>query len=415
MREIGTNRTSGASLAVVVLAVAGTAGYGAFSKNQEAQEYRSPVINGAGAYNFDLRLLDEGTGVAPVPTAPPAARWHKFELIANGQPVHHRPVQFRKQAKDAKGRSLVMEHRWSGGYFYTFVRSGYRKSDGPVSLAISFRDRLVKELTLDPLPASSRAIQPVRTVPKWPGLSAEVVRTPNDEAHPIGLRVNAPLQKDEALVIQPVGSSFQAVEPYGDPTFAKAGSLGISRVVPLPVAYPQDADAVSVRAMRFRARPVRRVLEFGLRYRGGTEADYHFSLRPSNSEFAGGLMLTLSRFDRSVALPRDGSRPLNIFIANRQIAARSRVRLISPTAINNIDVRLGNRISSAEGVAETAPTHRDAPTVRTRMIDQVIPIKVEIEIWEYEPVYEETLVIPFKFDRLPTESKWNRYPLRYFG
>lgn len=414
MREIGTNRTSGASLAIVGIAVAGTAGYGALQKNQEANESHR-VLSPKGAYNFELRLLDEGTGVAPVPTAPPAAHWMKFELLANGQPVHHRPVQFRKEAKDSKGRPLLVEHRWSSGFFYTFVRSGYRNCEGPVSLDISFRERLIKALQLPPLPPAKRAVQPIRTHPKWAGLSAEVVRTPSDASAPLGLRVNAPLGKDEALVVLPLGSSFEPNEPYGTPTFAKAGPLGMPRVVPLPIGYPEDADAVRVKAMRFRARPIRKVLEFALRYRGGSETDYHFSIRPGDANFAGGLMLTLSRFDRSVALPRDGSRPLNIYVTGRQVVGRSRVRLISPGRVNDIDVRLGNRLSSAEGVAESLPANPNAPSVQARTPDQVVPVKIEVEVWQYEPVYEETLVIPFKFDRLPVESKWNRYPLRYFG
>lgn len=413
MHEIGRNRTSGASLAVVVLAVVGTAGYGALSKRAEAGSSRPPEVI-RGAYDFDLRLIDQGTGIAPVPTAPPAARWQKFELVANGQPVHHRPVQFRKTAVDAKGRKLVAEHRWSGGYFYTFVRSGFRRSDGPVSLTISFRDRLIKQLTLDALPKPVRAIVPVRTPPKWPGLTAAVVRTPNDDAYPLGLRVNAPLNKDEALVVQPIGSSFLSREPYGDLTFAKAGTFGVSRVVPLPIGYPQDVDAVSVRVIRFRSRPLRQIVEFGLRYSGSTESDHHFALRPSNSQFAGGIMLTLSRFDRSIALPRDGSRPLRIFVAARQIAGRSRVRLISPSSVNGIPVDLGNHIYSAEGVGQVLPAQK-GNDVRIGVVDQTIPIKIEMELWEYQPVYEETLVIPFKFDRLPIESNWNRYPLRYLG
>jgi hypothetical protein len=414
MREIGTNRTSGASLAIVGFAVVGTAAYGALSKQREAHESHS-VLNPKGAYNFELRLVDEGIGIAPVPTAPPAARWLKFELFANGQPVHHRPVQFRKTAKDAQGRPLLVEHRWSSGYFYTFVRSGYRKTEGPVALDISFRDRLVKAVTLAPLPPAKRAIQPVRTVPRWPGLTAEVVRTPNEEERPLALRVNAPLRKDEALVIRPVGSSFEANEPYGDPTFAKAGPLGMPRVVPLPIGYPRDADAVSVKAMRFRARPVRKVLEFGIRYRGGSESDYHFALGPNSTNLIDGLSLSLSRFDRSISLPRDGSRPLSIFVTGRQVVGRSWVRLISPRKINNLDVRLGNRLSAAEGVAASLPPSPNAPTAHIRVPEQTIPVKIEVEIWQYEPVYEETLVIPFKFDAVPIESKWNRYPLRYFG
>lgn len=413
MQEIGRNRTSGASLAIVVLAVAGTAGYGALSKRSEARSDLPPVT-ARGAYDFQLRLLEQGTGIAPVPTAPPAARWLKFELIANGQPVHHRPVQFRKTATDSKGRKLVAEHRWSGGYFYAFVRSGFRRSDGPVDLTISFRERIVKSLTLDPLPQPTRAIDPIRSVPKWPGLSAEVVRIPTEDTFPLGLRINAPLGKDEALVVKPVGSSFLAEEPYGDLTIAKAGMYGVSQVVPLPIGYPRDVDAVSFKAIRFRSKPIKEVVEFGLRYSGSTESDHHFSLRPSNSRFAGGIMLTLSRFDRSIALPRDGTRPLRIYVAARNVAGRSRVRLISPTKVNGIPVDLGNRIVSAEGVGEVLRSVKEE-SVRAGVVDQVIPIKIEMEIWQYEPVYEETLVIPFNFSRLPFDASWNRYPLRYFG
>ncbi|MGV3615186.1 MAG: hypothetical protein ACO1SV_07615 [Fimbriimonas sp.] len=412
MQEIGTNRTSGASLAMVALAIAGTAGYGAFARRKDAEESHAPR-HPTHSYNFSLRLLEQGTGLAPVPTAPPAARWLKFELLTNGQAVHHRPVQFRKTARDASGRSLVTEHRWSGGYFYAFVRSGFRHSEGPVDLQISFRDRLVERLTLDPLPKAKRALEPVATKPRWPGLTAEVVRTPNDPGHPIAVRVDAPLGKDEALVVQPIGSSFLAEEPYGDPIYAKASPDGKTVTVPLAMGYPKEIDAISIRVSRVKARASKKAVDFGLRYSGGTDTDLHFTIRPSESPFAGGVMLNLSRFDRTVAVPRDGSRPLRLFVSSRLVAGRSRIRLLSPGSIRGVPIVLANRIASPEGLQEVAKTAADAPDVIPRIPDEAVPIRVELEVWQYEPVYEETLVIPFTFDRAPRVAEWNRYPLRH--
>jgi hypothetical protein len=412
MQQFGKNRTSGASLAVVALAIAGTAGYGALVKKRESSP-DAPPRTPQQDFAFRLKLLERGSGLAPVPTAPPAAAWFKFALTANGQPVYHRPVQFRKRAWDTSGRPLVTEHRWSDGHFYVFIRSGFRKSTGPVTLEISFRERLVEHIDVGSLPQPHRQLVAGSTPPRWPGLKCEVVRLPEGSPVPLGILADVPLRAHEALVVQHVGTTFLAKEPYSEPTIAKAKADDRPDPVPLPVGYPNDIDAVSLRVRHLRARPVKRIVEFGLRFQGESPSDYQYSIQSEIARFAGGVSLAMSRFDRTALVSKYGRGPFRLAVVGYRVSARSSVRLISPRTVNGVPIELRNRLMTGENDSKVLPPAPDGGDVHPRVEGQIVPVRVEIEVWSYEPIHEETIVVSVDPKRARTVTPRNRWHLTY--
>jgi hypothetical protein len=407
VRTVRPHASSGANLSIVLVALLGTAGLGAVLKNGETKSVEgvAPVLEWS---RFELVLLEEGRGQIEVPTAPPAAHWLKFELWTKGKPVYHRPIHFRKTATDAQGKALNVAHRWHDGHLYVFVRSGYRESQGRVDLNLSYRGQQVYQRTLPPLPPSQRAMAAKGTKLQWPQLEAKLVRLREPfEDMRMGIRLKAPLGRRDAMVVQRLGTSYLANEPDSTPVFAQLGPESRGKAIPISMGYPEENDAVKFQVTRLRAKTEKRRLTFRLQYNGETTYDRQYGLLDSWHEFAGGITIGLSRFNRAVNISKSGEFPLRIYVGGLAVQSSSKLRLISPARVHGIPVELVNRMPTSEEaqVVSSKPVGDARPLERGETVD----LTFEAEVGVYTPVYAEQFVLPYQYDRLPIEEVRNSY------
>lgn len=407
--ERRTQRASGASLALVLAAAAGTAGAGAFLKGQ-----KSPVFEYLPApipvEDVSLRELAQGKGVAPVPGAPYAVSWIKLELVVNGKSIRHRPIQFKKELVDGSGRNLVLDHLWTGGYLYVFVREGYRSSSGPVHLNLSLRGKSCFRKTLDPLPPSKRVLASL--TPPSTMASLEVVRVshPNQKTE-LGLQVRAKgLEPDEGIAVRRLETTFSRHESRGPAYYAVLGSGESEGVVPFRVAYPEDAESARIQVSHLKAKREVRRLTFHLRYDGESLGHHQFSLHREVEDWAGGVYLTVSRYNRSVMVPKSGSEPLSLLLSTTQVQEHANVKVLYPATIHGVPFQVLGMVRGSQPGSVYARVDGANATPRP---GESIPIELEVDLGVYHPIKNEFVVIPVHAKRARVANRTNSMPRPY--
>lgn len=404
MRPDQPTRSSGASLAIVALAIGATALIGYFAKNG-ARLDRDRFAVPPGYANIALRVVDGGIGTADVPTAPPSAGWLKLELLQDGQPVHFRPIQFRRSARDANGRPVVVEHRWSSGYYYLFARTGFPKRTGPVTVELTYRGRPISVVQIPQL--TPPRPQPLIARPTLSGARTTLFRLkgPDVEEDELGIQVDEPLAKDEILVVERIGSTYQNPEPYGVPEIVKSGNGGSARVMRLALGYPSETPAVQLAVRRYRPRRVQRELRFPVNYAGISEVSRYYSTRESVAPLAPGIQLYFARSERSYRTDRATASPLALTLLSRASLAWARARLRSPGYVYESRLRILNALIRRPRLADY-PILQSTGLIEPELLSS-FDVTIDADIGVYDLISEEMIVVPIAFKEI---KRWYSNP-----
>jgi hypothetical protein len=68
---------------------------------------------------------------------------------------------------------------------------------------------------------------------------------------------------------------------------------------------------------------------------------------------------------------------------------------------------------TGENDSKVLPAALDGGDAHPRREGEIVPVRVEIEVWSYEPVHEETLVVPVDPKRVRIVAPRNRWHLSY--
>lgn len=394
MQSARQDSSSGVSIAVIVIAVVATGIVGALAKRQsKTQNFNEPEF--LPRYDFKLKPMASGSGVADVPTAPPSAKWIQYELSVNGHPTFYRPVQFRTEATDANGHRLNSEHVWSGGYYYAFIRSGFRKAHGDINLKIRYRDRVIETFNIGKVQPGNRVMTPPKKTTEWPGLNTQVVMAKGPDRKPVfAMKIDAPLKEHEAIVATRVGSTYLEAEPEMAPVFVKAGPSKPPTPMPLNVGYPEHIDAVSLALQRLRARPVSYDLNVEMRCLAESDRDRYFILMSGPRDLPGGMRVGLGRMERGIWLPINGSRSLRLVIGNFSVMANATTKLVSPGKLFGANLEINNLIRTTESKPKELPC-TDQASAYPRVGD-TFTIKVRVDGWAYDSIESKSVIVPAK-------------------
>lgn len=403
-------RSSGASLALVLLAIVLTAGYGALMKkgerDAEGKGLRAPVKN------FQLVQVDSGMDLAPAPLSPPAAMWLKMELYGDGKPIHYRPIQFKKRCVDATGKPMTVDHVWSDGFLYLLIRKGYRKASGPLTLDLTFQGHTCYRGTVAGLPQSKRGIRADARVPFPFGLTPEVVKLPNrDQSVRLGLRLKGRnLSANDAYVVERRETSFADDEPYRKPVYALFGVNPSLGPVPLDMAYPEDADAAKLHVIKLRSHRFRQTLKFDMVYLGHVTGGHLFQLDPDLKDWAGGVYVSISRYNRALVVADNGLQPLPLQFNGVRVLQSAAIRLISPASIHGVPLMTVNRMLTPNPPHD--PVSKPVGDAKPGL-DERVTITVEAEVVEYLPVAERDYVLPINAAKAPP-AKLPNHPTMFY-
>jgi hypothetical protein len=344
---------------------------------------------------FEVALVEAGLGRIPGPGMPPAAAWGHIKLKRNGQPVLGLP-RLEVDARDREGKGVRAELQVFDREHYVVVRTGFQRRTGPIRVEISYRGASFGTFELPALPPARREFRVLgRPDPRF-----RIVRLKND-ASPLGLVCTQPPADDDAYIVRYVGTAFGLENPVYVGMFlpqmlSQRAGLDPALPIPLPVAYPEEAEAVRLEVQHVRATKWTRTMVSEGRLQGVGD---RLAIMPSPFVGEGG------RFGGYVATSAVLASRHQLFLRSLDAtwAGRAQARLLSPGAVNGkpLELILANLLSRSTSTAPKADDIYGKAGTK-------FPIRIAIDGWRYRTTSQRNMDVPVPEGEQPVHSDWHR-------